>query len=109
MFCHNNSHLKYTILGKNKKIGLKPSLTKKEQQLCNFTEKIETDKNYCDDIKFCCFDFNSNIKIGLHELNQGKKVHTIPSFSKVETLINKITDTENQVRNIAFLLLLIIL
>ena len=35
-------------------------------------------------------------------------MHAIPSFSKVGNLVNKITDKENCVRNIEFLLLLII-
>ena len=48
---------------KNKKIGLKPSLTKKrtayviKERLRNTTEKIETDEDYRDAIKFCYSEF----------------------------------------------------
>ena len=80
---------------KNKKIDLKPSLLKKGTIfLRNITEKIETDENYRDTIKFCYSDFNGNVKIRLHELHQGKYVYIIRSFSKVENLVDKITGNE---------------
>ena len=81
---------------KNKKIGLKPSLTKKRTTLLrNITEKIETNENYRDTVKFCYSDFNSNIKVRLHELHKGKYVHTIANFNKIETLVEEITNNEN--------------
>ena len=81
---------------KNKKIGLKPSLTKKRTSLLrNITDKIETNENYCDTIKFCYSDFNGNIKVRLHELHKGKYVHTIANFNKIETLVEEITNNEN--------------
>ena len=80
---------------KNKKISLKPSLPKKGTTfLRSIKEKIETDENYRDTIKFCYSDFNGNVKIRLHELHQGKYVYTIRSFSKVENLVDKITGNE---------------
>ena len=70
-------------------------MTKKRTTLLrNITEKIETDENYRDTIKFCYSDFNGNIKIRLHELHQGKYVHAIPNFSEIETLVDKITNNE---------------
>ena len=81
---------------KNKKIDLKPSLTKKRTTfLRNITEKIETDENYRDTVKFCYSDFNSIIKIRLHELHQGKYEHIIANFSKIEILVEEITSNEN--------------
>ena len=81
---------------KNKKIGLKLSLTKKRTtRLHNITKEIETDENCRDTIKFCYSDFNGNIEIRLHELYPGKYVHTILNFSKIETLVDKITNNEN--------------
>ena len=78
------------------KIGLKPFLTKKRTTILrNIMEKIETDENYGDTVKFCYSDFNGNIKIRLHELHQGKYVHTIANFSKIETLVMEITNNEN--------------
>ena len=56
---------------KNKKIGLKLSLTKNRTALLrNITEKIEIDENYRDTVKFCYSDFNGNIKVRLHELQE---------------------------------------
>ena len=55
----------------------------------------KTDENYRDIFKFYYSDFNGIIKIRIHKLHQDKYVHTIPSFSKVETLVYKITDNEN--------------
>ena len=45
---------------------------KRTALLRNITEKIEIDENYCDTAKFCYSDFNSNIKVRLHELHKGK-------------------------------------
>ena len=56
--------------------------------------KIKTVKNYCDTIKFCYSDFNSNIKLRQHKLHQGKYVHTIANFSKTETLVEEITNMQ---------------
>ena len=47
--------------------------------------------NYRDTIKFYFSDFSGHNKIRLHELHQGKYVHTIPNFSKIETLVDEIT------------------
>ena len=81
---------------KNKKIGLKLSLTKKRTALLrNITEKIEIDENYRDTVKFCYSDFNGNIKVRLHELYRGKYVHTIANFNKIETLVEKIINNES--------------
>ena len=99
VFGLTNSHLNYTMHGKkikNKKIGLKPSLTKKKTTLLrNITEKIETNENYRDTVKFCYSDFNGKIKVRLHELHKGKYVHTIANFNKIETLVEEITNNEN--------------
>ena len=71
-------------------------MTKKRTTLLrNITEKIETDENYRNTVKFCCSDFSGNIKIRLHELHQGKYVHTIANSSKTETLVEEITNNEN--------------
>ena len=81
---------------KNKKIGLKLSLTKNRTALLrNITEKIEIDENYRDTVKFCYSDFNGNIKVRLHELYRGKYVHTIANFNKIETLVEKIINNES--------------
>ena len=81
---------------KNKKIGLKPSLTKKRTTLLrNITDKIETNENYRDTVKFCYSDFNGNIKVRLHELHKGKYVHTITNLNKIETLVEEITNNEH--------------
>ena len=71
-------------------------MTKKRTTLLrNITVQIETEENYRDTIKFCYSYFNGNIKIRLHELHQGKYVHTIANFSKIETLVEEITNNEN--------------
>ena len=68
-------------------------MIKKDNTSTQYHEK--TDENYRDIFKFYYSDFKGNIKIRIHELHQDKYVHTIPSFSKVETLVYKITDNEN--------------
>ena len=79
-------------------------MTKKRTTLLrNITEKIETDENYRDTVKFCYSDFNGNIKVRLHELHQGKYIHTIVGFNKIETLVEEITNNENRVRNIRYI------
>ena len=81
---------------KNKKIRLKPSLTKKKTALLrNITEKIETNENYCDTVKFCYSGFNGNIKVRLHELHKCKYVDTIANVNKIETLVEEITNNKN--------------
>ena len=71
-------------------------MTKKKTTLLrNITEKIETDDNYRNTIKFCYSDFNGNIKIKLRELLQGKYVHAIANFIKIETLVEEIPNNEN--------------
>ena len=89
---------KKTQIEKKQNKNKKNKKNKKKQRttlLCNVTKQIKTDENYCDSIRFRYSNLNDNIKIILHELHQGKCVHTIPSFSKVETLVNKITQNEN--------------
>ena len=59
--------MNYTMLGKKlkkkkKKKELKPSLIKKKQPLHSTMEKIKTDENYCDNIKFCYSDLTAILK-----------------------------------------------
>ena len=59
--------MNYTMLGKKfkkkkKKKDLKPSLIKKKQPLHSIMEKIKTDENYCDNIKFCYSDLTAILK-----------------------------------------------
>ena len=68
---------------KNKKIGLKPSLTKKQQHFYVISRKklklmeiIKILSNYVIE------NFNGNTKVRLHEFHQGNYVHTIPNFSE---------------------------